>query len=239
MKKIKIFYLDLCSTIKTRKQLFFTVLLPCSIIFCCTLFFLNGVFVAALGSRPQVLAVAPSIQEGLAKQLLRLHVIANSDSACDQEAKQIVKNGLVVYMESFLAEVDSKEDAMNEISYHIPELQEEATKILRELGYHYNVTISLGPATFPIKVYGDITLPAGEYDALRVQLGEAKGKNWWCILFPNLCYVDTTHQIVPEDSKHKLQAILTEEEYHAITKKTGKTKVEVKFKLWEWFQDLF
>jgi stage II sporulation protein R len=141
-------------------------------------------------------------------------------------------------MQTFLEGVDSKEETMKRINEHLPELEATATKILRELGISYNAKASLGPATFPIKVYGDITLPAGEYDALRVQLGRAEGKNWWCIIFPNLCYVDATYQIVPADSKEQLKELLTEEEYTSIIK-PGKPKVTVKFKLLEWLEDLF
>ena len=238
MKKIRDFYLHILKNKTSKKQLLITLLLPLSIIFCGTLFLLNGVLVAALGTKAQVITELPQVQEGLAQQLLRLHVIANSDSASDQEVKRIVKDGLVSYMQTFLEDVESKEESINVLSEHIKELEEKATTILREHGFTYGVNVSLGPATFPIKVYGDITLPAGEYDALRVQLGLAQGKNWWCIIFPNLCYVDATYQVVPEDSKKQLKALLTEEEYEAIVT-PEKSKVVVKFKLWEWIKDIF
>ena len=127
---------------------------------------------------------------------------------------------------------------MEQINTHTEDIEAEAIHILRENGFNYDVEVSLGKATFPIKVYGDITLPAGEYDALRVKLGEAKGKNWWCILFPNLCYVDSTFQVVPKESKEELEAILTKEEYNSILTKK-ETKVTVKFKLIQWLSDLF
>jgi stage II sporulation protein R len=224
--------------VKSKKHLTITLLIPFSVIFCCTFFILSGAIVAAFGSKPLVLTEVPSVQEGIAEQLLRLHVIANSDSDFDQEAKRIVKDGLVTYMQTFLDGVQSKDETIQRINDHLPELEETATSILRDLGITYNVKASLGPATFPVKVYGDITLPAGEYDALRVQLGRAEGKNWWCIIFPNLCYVDATYQIVPEESKDQLKVLLTDEEYTSIIK-PDKTKVTVKFKLLEWFQDLF
>ena len=94
-------------------------------------------------------------------------------------------------------------------------------------------------------MYGDVTLPAGEYDTLRIELGSAVGKNWWCIVFPNLCYIDSTYHVVPESSKNQLKLLLTDEEYDAITmeeinhsnKKVS--KVVIKFKLFDWFKGLF
>ncbi len=238
MKNLKSFYFNIWASMKSKKHLTITLLIPLSIIFCCTFFILSGAIVAAFGSKPLVLKENPSMQEGIADQLLRLHVIANSDSAFDQETKRIVKDGLVTYMQTFLEGVSSKEETMKRIDEHIPELEETATKILRDLGVTYNVKAFLGPVNFPVKVYGDITLPAGEYDALRVQLGRAEGKNWWCIIFPNLCYVDATYQIVPAESKEQLKELLTDEEYDCIIN-SKKTKVTVKFKLFEWFKDLF
>lgn len=235
MKKIKFFYHTMLKDIKDKKQLFFSLILPLTIIFCCTLILCNGILVAALGSRAQVTQELPSVQEGIANQILRLHVIANSDSQEDQAAKYIVKDGLLNIMQSYLSDATTKEESMQILSNHLSDLENQATQILRCLGFSHDVRVTLGKASFPIKVYGDVNLPAGEYDALRVHIGSSQGKNWWCIIFPNLCYVDDSYQIVPEESKDQLKTLLTEEEYDTIIS-SKKPKLVVKSKLWEWIK---
>ena len=238
MKKIKLFYRDLFTTSGFFNKKTITSILSFSLAFCCTFFILTGITVAAMGSKPHILKEVPSLQEDIAKEILRLHVIANSDSEDDQSVKLLVKNHLVAYMQSFLKDSTSKEESIEQILIHQDDLKSEAIRILREEGFSYDVDVSLGKANFPIKIYGQITLPAGEYDALRVKLGEAKGENWWCIIFPNLCYVDATFQVVPDESMKELESILTKEEYNSILTKKG-TKVNVKFKFLEWLTDLF
>ena len=87
---------------------------------------------------------------------------------------------------------------------------------------------------FPMKSYGDITFPAGYYDALRVTIGRAEGKNWWCVLFPNLCFVDVVHGVVPEESKQQLENILTEEEYESLFQ-WDKSPYRIRFRFLDWF----
>lgn len=238
MKKIYRFYLSIFQRIDSPKCFFFSIVLPFALTFCCTLYILCGVTVATMGSKPLICRDSTVLQKGIADEILRLHVVANSDSCKDQQVKLIVKNGLVDYLQDYLADSQTKKESMTIISNHLVNLQTEAERILHSHGFKYPVNVSLGKAMFPIKMYGDITLPAGEYDALRVNLGNACGQNWWCIIFPNLCYVDATYQIVPDISKEKLQQVLTKDEYKSIVSKK-ETKVVVKFKLFEWLSNLF
>ncbi len=236
MKEMKNFYYKLFQSANSPKKIFLTILIPFALTFCATLYILAGVMVAAMGSKP-LTTLDTTLQEGVSENILRLHVIANSDTKEDQETKLKVKDIIVAYLQSNLKDVHTKEEALSLLSNHIVELKNIATNYLRELGYTYEVEVSVGPAYFPIKTYGDITLLAGEYDALRIKLGDAVGKNWWCIIFPTLCYVDTTYQVVPEESKEELQQLLTQDEYNSIiTKKEA--KVVVKFKLLDWLKDL-
>lgn len=101
-----------------------------------------------------------------------------------------------------------------------------------------NVHAELTNTRFPEKTYGDCTFPAGNYDALRITIGEAKGKNWWCVLFPSLCFVDTVHGVVPEESKELLKNVLTEEEYESLFT-PGKSEYKVRWKAAEIWQSLF
>lgn len=244
MKSFLHFYYELFQKISSRKTILISILVPFCLIFCLCFFALNGIVAAALGSKPAKIADSSILTEGIAKQVLRLHVIANSDSDTDQAIKLKVKDGLIEYMKTFLTDASSKEETIALINEHQAQLKQRADEILSSLGVSYTSNTYLGKVVFPVKVYGDITLPAGEYDALCVHLGKAEGKNWWCIVFPNLCFVDSTYSVVPKDSKAELAYLLTDEEYEAITanaanEDSSDTTVVVRFKLWEWLCGLF
>ena len=143
------------------------------------------------------ISYAKSVSEDLENSVFRLHVIANSDSKEDQNLKYIVRDKLLQYMNSYLSNTSTKEDAIKIANEHLDEFKQVAINTIKEQGYSYNVNVKVGNFEFPTKTYGDISLPAGFYDALRVEIGEAKGQNWWCVMFPPLCFVDVTSGIVP------------------------------------------
>lgn len=147
------------------------------------------------------ISYAKSVSEDLENSVFRLHVIANSDSKEDQNLKYIVRDKLLQYMNSYLSNTSTKEDAIKIANEHLDEFKQVAINTIKEQGYSYNVNVKVGNFEFPTKTYGDISLPAGFYDALRVEIGEAKGQNWWCVMFPPLCFVDVTSGVVPEESK--------------------------------------
>ena len=121
------------------------------------------------------------------------------------------------------------------INENIPQFNEIAKQTIEENGYNYNVDIEIGNFYFPTKYYGDISLPSGYYDGLRIKIGEAKGQNWWCVMFPPLCFVDVTSGIVPEESKDTLEENLTSEEYNIVS--NDSTEFKIKFKLIELFEN--
>ena len=159
---------------------------------------------------------AESIQEGIAGEIIRFHVIANSDSQEDQDLKLLVKDQIVKYMEPILKDAGDISETRVRIQDHLGEIEEKATEVIKSQGYDYPVEAGLTKCYFPIKTYGDCTFPAGEYEALRVCIGEAQGKNWWCVLYPNLCFIDSIHAVVPEEQKEELKNVLTEEEYDSL-----------------------
>ena len=163
------------------------------------------------------ISYAKSVSEDLENSVFRLHVIANSDSKEDQNLKYIVRDKLLQYMNSYLSNTSTKEDAIKIANEHLDEFKQVAINTIKEQGYSYNVNVKVGNFEFPTKTYGDISLPAGFYDALRVEIGEAKGQNWWCVMFPPLCFVDVTSGVVPEESKKELQNNLSEEEFALIS----------------------
>ena len=119
----------------------------------------------------------------------------------------------------------------------LKDIEAVAKQTIIENGYNYEVTAQIGNFSFPTKDYGDISLPAGFYDALRIKIGKAEGKNWWCVMFPPLCFVDVSSGIVPEYSKSQLQSTLNSEEYNIISDKNN-SEVNFKFKLIELFQNI-
>lgn len=156
------------------------------------------------------------IQENIAAQVIRLHVVANSDSEADQALKLRVRDAVLQGLQSSLAGVDSVKEAKSVILAQIPSIERIAAATIQKEGCSYPVKVTLGTRYFPVKVYGDLSFPAGNYEALCLQIGEAEGHNWWCVLFPSLCFVDETYAVVPEESKEKLKSSLSEEEYDSL-----------------------
>lgn len=178
---------------------------------------------------------ASSISSDLSKSVFRLHVIANSDSDEDQSLKLQVRDKLLDYMNSITANVRSKDDAIKIAQDHQKDFQIIAEQTILDKGYSYPVTVEIGNYEFPTKHYGDITLPSGYYDALRVKIGDACGHNWWCVMFPPLCFVDVTSGIVPESSKDQLKENMSSEDYSIISNDNSLT--EFKFKIVELFKN--
>ena len=177
-----------------------------------------------------------AVSNNIADSVFRLHVIANSDSKEDQELKLKVRDELLSYMNIISKDSTNKQEAMQIANEHKEEFTQIAEKVIKENGYNYTVNVQVGKADFPTKYYGDITLPAGTYDALKVQIGEAKGQNWWCVMFPPLCFVDVSTGIVPDNSKQELKQSLDNEEYDLISK-TDNNEISFKFKIVELFQN--
>lgn len=169
--------------------------------------------------RKECLAAAEKGQltEHLAQEVFRFHVLANSDSDEDQALKLKVKDEVVTYMKKHLTDSESAKETKEWCKNHLNTLTNVARRVLRENGSDYTVKAQVAKCDFPDKTYGDITFPAGTYDALEILIGEAKGHNWWCVLYPDLCFIDSVHAVVPEEGKEKLQDVLTEEEYDMVT----------------------
>lgn len=176
-----------------------------------------------------------AVSTDISDSVFRLHVIANSDSAEDQLLKYKVRDSIISYMKDISPEVTSKEIIKNEAINHKEELEKIAEQVIKENEYNYNVKISIGNFSFPTKNYGDISLPAGYYDAIRVEIGSATGQNWWCVMFPPLCFVDVTSGVVPDESKELIKDNLTSEEYNLLS--DNSSEIKLKFKIIELFQN--
>ena len=178
-----------------------------------------------------------AVSKNISDSVFRLHVIANSDSDEDQALKLKVRDKLLEYMNSLCANTSSKEDAMRIANEHIDDFSKISKDVISENGYDYDVEISVGECDFPTKNYGDVSLPAGIYDALRVKIGSANGHNWWCVMFPPLCFVDVSSGVVPEDSKELLEDTMSDEEFDLITESDNNSEMNFKFKLVELFEN--
>ena len=179
---------------------------------------------------------AQTVSTDIADSVFRLHVIANSDSKEDQNLKYVVRDNLLSYMNNICKNCNSKEEAISIVEENKDKFEEIATNTIKNQGYSYAVKINIGNFEFPTKQYGDISLPAGMYDALRVEIGEAKGQNWWCVMFPPLCFVDITSGVVPDESKNLMENNLSEEEFALVSDKSS-SEIQFKFKLLELFHN--
>ena len=178
-----------------------------------------------------------AVSEDLSESVFRLHVIANSDSKEDQDLKYKVRDSILEYINELAVDCSSKDEVIALATEKQEALPDIAKKVIEENGYDYDVNISIGNFEFPTKTYGDISFPAGNYDALRVEIGEAGGQNWWCVMFPPLCFVDVTSGVVPDESKETIKENLNDEEYDLISDTESPT-IKFKFSLIEFFKGI-
>ena len=150
-----------------------------------------------------------AVSNNISDNVFRLHVIANSDSEDDQNLKYIVRDAVIDFVNSSTTGATCKEELIEMLD--LDAIRSVAQNTVWEQGYSYPVSVELGHFDFPTKTYGDISLPAGFYDALRIKIGDSSGQNWWCVMFPPLCFVDVSSGIVPDSSKELLEENLDSE----------------------------
>lgn len=164
-------------------------------------------------------------------KLIRLHVIANSDSPEDQRVKLLVRDEVIKFLQPRLQNVHSTAEAKREISREALSLQAAANRCLRGERAQYQAAVELGRFDFPAKAYGKLVLPEGNYEALRVVLGEGKGRNWWCVLFPPLCFVNIANSVVADVSN-------TADPSGGIEAVNGQpVQVEIHFRFLDWWKN--
>lgn len=168
------------------------------------------------------------LQEGIAQKVLRFHVVANSDSREDQALKLAVRDAVGEQMAVLLAGADSRDVCEELVRAHLNEIEQTAEAVLAENGCGYEVYASLEETDFPVKTYGSYTFPAGTYEALNVVIGEGAGHNWWCVMYPNMCFAGSVYEVVDEEAGEVLKQTLDEEEYRAIFS-SGNYKVRFKY----------
>lgn len=182
--------------------------------------------------------------ESISSKIIRFHVIANSDSDKDQNLKIKVKDAVIKYLFPKLNDSKDISQSREILKANDENIKNIALKVIHDNGYDYSVKSTLSHENFPVKTYGDITLPEGNYEAYRIIIGSGQGKNWWCVMFPPLCFIDITRGSISEDeTKSSMERVLTKDEYKYIdnsktaksksTKKnsSGKPKIQFRFKI--------
>ena len=148
------------------------------------------------------------------------------------------EDAVIDYMKPYFSNINTKNDALNILNLQKNNIGDLAKKIAIQNGYNYPVNVSIGNFYFPTKEYSEIILPEGYYDALKIELGNAKGQNWWCVMFPSLCIIDSNNLSFSESSEQLLQENLSEEELSIISNTNTTPDIKIKFKLIELFENL-
>lgn len=192
------------------------------------------------------------LQRGIAEEVLRFHVLANSDSAADQAVKLEVRDAVLAWLEeaqversvtqgkketantgtetdsSFMSDLESEKNTKEKeeefLRAHLTELEAVANNVLASKGQSYQAHAELTTCYFPERTYGACTFPSGWYEAFRIKLGKAKGHNWWCVLYPRLCFTDSLHAVVKEEEMQQLSDVLTEAEYDSLLHEPSRWK---------------
>lgn len=171
-------------------------------------------------------AILNNPPEGIGtRQLIRFHVLANSDSEQDQQVKLKVRDAVIDYLAPYLENVSDIDHARAIVASRQGEIVNVARQVLKDSSMDYGVSIQTGYFDFPVKSYGNFVLPSGRYEAVRLLLGNAEGKNWWCVLFPPLCFIDVSSAaaVTKGDS--------------AGTAELQPDNVELRWKIAEWFKE--
>ena len=171
------------------------------------------------------------LQQTISDKVLRFHVLANSDSEADQNLKLAVRDAVGSFMQEKLAAVENLEECELVVRQSLGEIEEAAAETIAENGYDYDVTAELEHTSFPVKNYGSYTFPAGDYEALRIVIGEGNGHNWWRVMYPNMCFSDSMYEVVDEEAGEKLREVLTTEEYEKVLAE-GDYQVRMKYFSW-------
>ena len=198
------------------------------VFFLIAFFFIFGVLTGIYINTDMALADVP-------EKIIRLHVVANSDSPADQQLKLQVRDKIISSMSGRLEGLKDISEVKSIVRGSLAEIEAAAREVIEENRKLYGVKAAFTEMDFPTRAYGNITLPAGTYQALNIVIGEGKGKNWWCVMFPPLCFIDVAHGVIAEETIKELKTSLTEEEYSLLVsaKEPGAVSVKLRFKILE------
>lgn len=187
---------------------------------------------------------AGASQKTISDKIIRFHVIANSDTTEDQALKLKVRDEILNYISPKLKDSKDIQESRKILEENNEVLKEIARKVIKENGYKYEVVTMLSHENFPVKSYANITLPQGNYEAYRIIIGSGEGHNWWCVMFPPLCFTDITKgEVAYKETEKEMKQVLTSEEYKLVNNSETNTiddeKMVVKFKVAEVTKELY
>ena len=186
-----------------------------------------------------LLSYAKSIGSDISNSVVRLHIVANSNSGEDQQLKIKVRDRIISETSQIFQNTESTSEALSLARHNSDLIRKIAIDEIKQNGFDYDVSVSVEKSAFPTKVYDNITLPSGKYDAVKVKIGDAMGENWWCVMYPPLCFTSDVLS-VSDESRKKLQNSLSPSSYSLITQSSDSAiPVEIRFRIVEMFQNIF
>jgi stage II sporulation protein R len=179
------------------------------------------------------------VQSNIAGSILRLHIIANSNSLADQRLKLTIRDKVIKTYGYTLSNINSKAMAKDFLNKNLDNIKSLVLKEIEAAGYNYAVRVSIDKSDFPTKTYTDTRLPAGSYEALKIHIGNGDGENWWCVMYPPLCFIDITKKDLVKINTDLLKNALSTEELKIVKSKNSRNiPIKIKFKIIEFWQEL-
>ncbi len=174
---------------------------------------LIGVIVSLSFTIYDYIKLSKQFEKNISNKVIRFHVLANSDETFDQSIKVQLKDAILNKYKNQLSKSNSKQETVSFLNSKLEEIEQFSINFIKQKGYNYNVVASIQKVYFPTKVYGDVTFPNGMYEALKIDIGSGKGANWWCVMYPPLCYVDVTYNKLDTFTEEEKGIVLKESEY--------------------------
>ena len=196
------------------------------------------IFVSLLSLLPSSVYERTSSSLAIEDRILRLHILAAGNDTASQEIKLHVRDAVLEQIQEEVSNVSTANEAEYALFPFLPDIVSVANQTLTEYGVSYLATAEITTEYFPIKQYGSLLLPPGEYRALRIVLGEGDGKNWWCMLYPSLCFTEGITATLPEEEQEELRGLLTEDEFDTLFSAKEK-KPKFRFRLLELWKTLW
>ena len=195
--------------------------------------FVGILFAASIAAYTYVYSA--TTQQNIAENVIRFHVLANGNSPADQNLKEKVRLAILAEFEETLSSAANIEKTRAYLTENLPEMQSIAQSVIASEGYDYSVSANLSTVFFPTQRYGKMSFPPGNYEAVQLIIGEGRGNNWWCLMFPPLCYVDMT---ATEAGRQQLASTVTEEGFRLLMHQEEESRaLNVRFKIVEWWQN--
>lgn len=186
-----------------------------------------------------LISYAKAIGSDISNSVLRLHILANSNTDADQQLKLAVRDRVLTEAGDIFKNAGSAKESARLATENSELIRSISENEIKNRGFDYPVAVSVEEAAFPTRIYGGLALPSGKYTAVRIKIGEANGENWWCVMYPPLCFADGVIT-ASDEAKSTLAQSLSENSYNLVTGKTGGAiPVEIKFKIVEIFQNIF